>query len=404
MSELEQTRKQLEGLVTVAFERHYAHALYLSDNRQLQKRLFAVLDGAGFKEPREDRIQLLRLVTGDHSLSSSDDLPADVAKAVIDFLPSFSPDTSRAAKVFRGLLNGTLALWGGAPMDGQPTLEGMVADGAITKGAVAEAAPENIEPGGDEPPAELEEVNEMTEVQEGYEVPQGAYQIHTITGLSWDEVRETMQGQLPDGAYKQADKSFLTDTNPAYLTEALDRCFGPCGYGWWLDIPEPPIVSLSTRHRKDSSEVWEASIDQAWLRYRLVVNGAEVIAAVPTSGGNINEERGYAVKGVMTNAIGSAASKLLWQLAVRKGEISHRGKQKGKGGSDGGGKLASKSQADFVVSLLDQLGVAPAARDATIKAKGFPVLAELGGKQASELIGRLKAAVETRQEETELPY
>jgi hypothetical protein len=275
-------------------------------------------------------------------------------------------------------------------MDGQPQLDlgELVAKGTITKGAT------NV------PAKQRQEANAM-EQQENYEVPQRAYEIHTIMGLSWQEVRNTMQAELPTGAYKQADKSFLTDISPAYLTEILDKCFGPCGYGWWLDVPEPPSVQLSSRYRKDGSEVWEASVDRAWLRYRLVVNGEEIVAAIPTSGGNVNDDRGYAVKGAMTKAIGSAASKLLWQLAVYKGELTHRGdkRKKSKGGG-GGSKIASQSQRDFINGLLDQLGVASDAnvRDATIKAKGFPALAELGGKQASELIGRLKAAVEAKND------
>jgi hypothetical protein len=78
-------------LVDTAFERHYAHAKWLGDDDQLRKRFFIALGGVGLKGNREDRLQLMRLITGDQGLATSNDLPADVARAIIEFVPSCLP-------------------------------------------------------------------------------------------------------------------------------------------------------------------------------------------------------------------------------------------------------------------------------------------------------------------------
>jgi hypothetical protein len=164
--------------------------------------------------------------------------------------------------------------------------------------------------------------------KKGQHIMSEKYDIKTVTGLTMAEVKELFTRVLPPKAYKSVPGGAnLTDINPYYLAESLTEAFGPAGYGWWVDASIQPVeVFQETRVSSKGKEytVWCAYYDRALFHYRLVVNGEETVVSIETNGGSDNSEREFAVRGALTSAIGGAAARLLWQLDVYKGLLSHR--------------------------------------------------------------------------------
>jgi len=152
----------------------------------------------------------------------------------------------------------------------------------------------------------------------------------TVTGFTLEQVIAELQKPLPASAYKPVPgASDLTDIDPAYLTEAATKIFGPIGFGWWYDyLPTDLTVNAEVRTAKSGREytVYTASLHKLIVRYRLLDAGGHTLISEPitATGGNDNEVESYAVRGALTNAIGAAFAKLTWQLPVYKGQLSHR--------------------------------------------------------------------------------
>ena len=152
----------------------------------------------------------------------------------------------------------------------------------------------------------------------------------TVTGFTLEQVVAELQKPLPASAYKPVPgASDLTDIDPAYLTEAATKIFGPIGFGWWYDYaPTDLTVKAEVRTAKSGREytVYTASLHKLIVRYRLIdASGTTLISEpITATGGNDNEVESYAVRGALTNAIGAAFAKLTWQLPVYKGQLSHR--------------------------------------------------------------------------------
>ena len=165
----------------------------------------------------------------------------------------------------------------------------------------------------------------------------------TLTGKTADEVVEIMKRKLEAGAYSAVKHmSYLTEIDPAFLREALTEAFGLMGYGWFLSF-DALDLNIVDRHGKkkdkDTGEIKEWDEFAVTLLtahfhfcYREKKDG-EILISHPilTTGSSTNRAKGDAIEGSITNALGKAAKKLLWQLDVYKGKLTHH--NAGGGGS-----------------------------------------------------------------------
>ncbi len=151
----------------------------------------------------------------------------------------------------------------------------------------------------------------------------------TLTGMTLGQAITKLAEVLPPDAYKKVPGAAdLTDIDPAYLTETVTRVFGPCGLGWTFTYNpadlEVRYVERTTR-RGDAYAVYEATLARLDLRY-CCLNGEDRPTwseSILANGGSDNEQKGFAVRGALTNAIGAAFAKLCWQILVYKGIVSH---------------------------------------------------------------------------------
>jgi predicted nucleic acid-binding Zn finger protein len=172
----------------------------------------------------------------------------------------------------------------------------------------------------------------------------------TLTGRPLGEVIQALKAVLPPAAYKPVPGSpGLTDIDPSYLTEKATDLFGPAGLGWFYQY-EPrdlEVVALDKTRKNGGGEytTFEANLLHFSLYFRYLDADGELRLSEPilATGGNTNENRSYAIRGALTNAIGAAFAKLCWQLPVYQGLLDHKnaGQQFAKangGGQDQGAK------------------------------------------------------------------
>lgn len=157
-------------------------------------------------------------------------------------------------------------------------------------------------------------LNELTDVMIGKE-PIG--EATSLTGMTYTDIRGRLKEVLPPEAYSAVGgASYLTDINPAYLTEALTDCFGPCGIGWGYEL-DPDRLTVTQAERQGMK--YEAQIVPLVFWY--VLEGRRWM--IPSTGGSANRTADWAIRGAITNAIGAAAAKLEWQIEVYKGNVDH---------------------------------------------------------------------------------
>jgi hypothetical protein len=157
-------------------------------------------------------------------------------------------------------------------------------------------------------------------------------EIKTYTGVPLQLALNQMQQVLPPQAYTKVSGAGadLTDISPAYLNEKVTEIFGPCGIGWFYQIErDHQRISLVERAYSGGGgtyETWEASVDMLQLFYRFYdgEGNLNVSEAIISNGYSDNKNRGYALRGAITNAIGAGFAKLLWQLPVYKGIVDHK--------------------------------------------------------------------------------
>lgn len=150
----------------------------------------------------------------------------------------------------------------------------------------------------------------------------------TLTGMTLGEAMNAMKAVLPPGAYKEAriTGTSLTDINPAFMTEAVTKIFGPAGIGWWYELTAPNVTSEEKQSRQGRTYTeYTASFDTLALYYAYIDNVGEMKVSRPilTNGSSDNEDPGFATRGAITNALGAAFAKLLWQIDVYKGQLDH---------------------------------------------------------------------------------
>ena len=180
----------------------------------------------------------------------------------------------------------------------------------------------------------------------------------TLTGKTADEVVEIMKRKLDAGAYSAVPHaSYLTEIDPAYLREALTEAFGLMGYGWYLsfDALDLNIVDRhGTKKHKETGEIlseWdEFAVTLLTARFHFCYRekkDGEILITHPilTTGSSTNRAKGDAIEGSITNALGKAAKKLLWQLDVYKGKLTHNNAGRGSGTKKKKAKKGSKSNA-----------------------------------------------------------
>jgi hypothetical protein len=148
-------------------------------------------------------------------------------------------------------------------------------------------------------------------------------ELKTFTGLTIPQALSALQAKLEPNAYKQVSGAGvkLTDIKPAYLTEVLTDVFGICPIGWSFDWENIQLDGqMTTTSTGKERYVWQADILRGWLNYTLTDGEEEYDFKVLSTGGSDNDVKEYAVRGAVTNMLGAAASKLLWQLTVYKGQ------------------------------------------------------------------------------------
>jgi uncharacterized protein (DUF3820 family) len=207
-------------------------------------------------------------------------------------------------------------------------------------------------------------------------------EIKTLMGLDMPTVVAQLDEQLEPAAYSAVPGAVdLTDIKPAWLTETMNKVFGIAGYGWWFVYNPADLVVTELVDAKGRT-VYQASLSQLALYYRLMVNEViEVAGPIYGNGYSDNFDRGYAIRGAITNALGAAASKLGWQLSVYQDKRSHRdmrtpaevvipfGKHKGM-------KL-SEAPVDYVKWLAEET------KNADLKAAAQAYLESIEGDNAS---------------------
>jgi hypothetical protein len=224
----------------------------------------------------------------------------------------------------------------------------------------------------------------------------------TVTGFTLEQVVAELQKPLPASAYKPVPgASDLTDIDPAYLTEAATKVFGPIGFGWWYDYtPTDLTVSAEVRTAKSGREytVFTASLHKLIVRYRLIdASGTTLISEpITATGGNDNEVESYAVRGALTNAIGAAFAKLTWQLPVYKGQLSHRN-------AATFGETGASKKADPKPAAKAPVGIKPASGSSPVSGNGHDAELEallnymippaIQSKHAGKKLGEVSAQV-----------
>ena len=149
-------------------------------------------------------------------------------------------------------------------------------------------------------------------------------EVTTLTGMKIVDAILMMNERLDDAAYKEYNPTqafTLTDISPAYLLEKLNEIFGPPGLGWRYEFDADSVECGG------SGNSFIASVIGFRLYYTLVWDDEpHEIGPILATGGSKGIRKEYALKGAITNALGTAAYRgLNWQLDVYKGQRTHLG-------------------------------------------------------------------------------
>ena len=153
----------------------------------------------------------------------------------------------------------------------------------------------------------------------------------TITGLDLLDAFKRLDACLPSGAYKEitggkGGKMGLTDINPGYLPPLLLELFGPCGYGWGYNLiaMETKRAMVKRNSGYEEEEFTATCQIEAWYRFQLESGEVVKSDAIPARGGSSNTQIEWAEKGAITYALGTSWFLAGYQVAVYKGERSHK--------------------------------------------------------------------------------
>lgn len=148
--------------------------------------------------------------------------------------------------------------------------------------------------------------------------------LKSLTGFELKQIELELDRVLSKDAYTAVPGgAALTDIDPAYMREELNKLFGVCGIGWGYAYSPDDIQMEVVKRGQGSTN--SAIVKKLTFWYKLVgTNGEIVQAEVPSSGGSLNDVPGYAVSGAITNAISKAVSNIGFQRSVYLGVRSHK--------------------------------------------------------------------------------
>lgn len=204
----------------------------------------------------------------------------------------------------------------------------------------------------------------------------------TISGYTHKDAVRKLNERLDDKAYKKIggrNEKGLIDINPAYMVDVLNEVFGICGLGWGYDYEPTDITSFSEVRKSAQGReytVHVVSINKLNVWTRWVLDGEVVYGnIVPSNGYSENENFGYALRGAITNALGSALSKMGWQNFVYSGEFNlPEGRNETPSKPQGREKTPKISKEQMLKTALE-----------TVVPDGFDLPAEFVGKTFGEL-------------------
>lgn len=157
-----------------------------------------------------------------------------------------------------------------------------------------------------------------------------AIEFRTLTGLDLVDAFKRLDDVLPPNAYKAVSGGKggtlgLTDIKPGYMPPLLLELFGPCGYGWGYSLNSIDTTARMVKRGSGKEEEEYTSICQIEVWYRFQVNGETIKSdGIPARGGSSNTQLEWAEKGAITYALGTAWFLAGYQVAVYKGERSHK--------------------------------------------------------------------------------
>ena len=156
-------------------------------------------------------------------------------------------------------------------------------------------------------------------------------ELKTYTGIPLAEAFGLLDAQLEPGAYKEikggkGQKLGLTDIVPAYLPFTLNKIFGPIGIGWGFSVEDQNTKSFEVEGRDGGTRteytssakitVWYAGFDDMGAQQKFVL-------AERVPGGSSNSTLEWAMKGAVTNGLGSAWFFGGWQISVYMDKRGH---------------------------------------------------------------------------------
>lgn len=152
----------------------------------------------------------------------------------------------------------------------------------------------------------------------------------TLTDKDLFEVFKQLDNQLPANAYKQIQggkggKLGLTDIVPAFLPDLLLELFGPIGLGWGFEIEEMSVHENKVERKGGYTDIeYQARCRlSSWYAYDLGDETVKKSEPISATGASTNTQVEWAMKGAITNALGTAWFFAGYQLSVHKNERSH---------------------------------------------------------------------------------
>lgn len=148
--------------------------------------------------------------------------------------------------------------------------------------------------------------------------------LKSLTGFSLKQIEVELDRELPADAYSAVPGGAnLTDIDPGYMRDELNRLFGICGIGWGYHYDVADVEYEIVKRGQGTTN--SAILKKLVVCFKLVDgDGGEHRLEVPSSGGSLNDNAGYALSGAITNAIGKAVSNIGFQKSVYLGLRSHK--------------------------------------------------------------------------------
>lgn len=148
--------------------------------------------------------------------------------------------------------------------------------------------------------------------------------LKSLTGFDLKQIESELDRELPADAYSAVPGGAnLTDIDPGYMRDELNRLFGICGIGWGYhyDVADVEYEIVKRGQGTTNSAILKKLV--VWFKLA-DGSGGEHRLEVPSSGGSLNDNAGYALSGAITNAIGKAVSNIGFQKSVYLGHRSHK--------------------------------------------------------------------------------